>query len=121
VVIGLKRQAVWYPTIFPEKCDGCTGLDAPKCVSFCPHNVYGIFNDKAVVVNPQNCIYGCIACEHVCPRKAIAFPMRAAARQIVQRDKGLLRRVKCRKCGKIFCTNEETDLCFDCRKSLNLK
>ncbi|MEM2569440.1 MAG: hypothetical protein QXT67_05830 [Candidatus Bathyarchaeia archaeon] len=117
----MERQAVWYPTVFPDKCDGCAGFDAPKCIRFCPHNVYGVLNGKAVVVNPQNCIYSCIACEHVCPRKAIVFPMRMSIKQAAQKDKGLLKRVKCIRCGKIFCTNEEIVLCFNCRKSLNLK
>jgi len=71
---------------------------------------------RLLFANPQNCVYGCIACEHVCPRKAIVFPQRVTLRQRVQRDKGLLRKVKCGNCGKIFWTNEDTDLCFKCRK-----
>jgi len=116
VVESLERQAAWYPTIFPDKCDGCTGFETPKCIEFCPHKVFGILDGKAIVANPQNCVYGCIACEHVCPRKAIVFPQRVTLRQRVQRDKGLLRKVKCGNCGKIFWTNEDTDLCFKCRK-----
>jgi NAD-dependent dihydropyrimidine dehydrogenase PreA subunit len=114
--IMAKSQALWYPTIFPDKCNGCVGFEIPKCIEFCPHKVFGILNGKAIVVNPQNCVYGCIACEHVCPKKAIAFPQRMAFRQRVQKDKGLLRKVECRRCGKIFWTNEDTDLCFECRK-----
>ncbi|MEM2578288.1 MAG: 4Fe-4S dicluster domain-containing protein, partial [Candidatus Bathyarchaeia archaeon] len=95
-------QRVWYPTIFPDKCDGCIKFNEARCVKFCPHNVFGIRDGKVIVVNPQNCIYGCVACEYVCPRRAIAFPMRAATRQVAQRDKGLLKRVKCRRGGKIF-------------------
>lgn len=114
----MKREAVWYPTIFSDKCNGCRGFDKPKCIEFCLHDVFGMLDGKAVVINPQNCVYGCIACEHVCPRKAIAFPQRITIRQVAQRDKGLLRRAKCGGCGKIFWTNEDTDLCFDCRKSL---
>lgn len=26
-----------------------------------------------------------------------------------------LRQISCKKCGKIFKTNKDTDLCFDCR------
>ena len=26
-----------------------------------------------------------------------------------------LRQINCKKCGKIFKTNTDTDLCFDCR------
>ncbi|MBS7648586.1 MAG: hypothetical protein QXK89_08730 [Candidatus Bathyarchaeia archaeon] len=112
----MERKAIWYPTIFPDKCDGCAGFDAPKCVEFCPHNVYGILDGKAVVINPHNCVYACVACESICPRKAIAFPKRITMGQREQRDKFLLKKVKCRNCGKIFWTNEETDLCFNCRK-----
>ncbi|MEM2385026.1 MAG: hypothetical protein QXL74_07040, partial [Candidatus Bathyarchaeia archaeon] len=63
-----KVCAPWYPTIFPEKCDGCLRFGEPRCIKFCPHGVYSFIDGKAVVVNPQNCIYGCVACESVCPK-----------------------------------------------------
>ncbi|MEM1539637.1 MAG: hypothetical protein QXW82_07625 [Candidatus Bathyarchaeia archaeon] len=25
----------WYPTVFPEKCDGCAPFDKPRCVEYC--------------------------------------------------------------------------------------
>lgn len=28
-----------------------------------------------------------------------------------------LRQISCKKCGKIFKTNKDTDLCFDCRNT----
>jgi len=45
----LERQAAWYPTIFPDKCDGCAGFETPKCIEFCPHKVFGILDGKAIV------------------------------------------------------------------------
>ena len=38
----MEREAAWYPTIFPDKCDGCAGFETPKCIEFCPHKVFGI-------------------------------------------------------------------------------
>mgnify|MGYP001042414828 CR=1 FL=1 len=108
--------AVWYPTVFPDKCDGCEGLEKPQCIEFCPYGVFELRDGKALVVNPHKCVYGCIACERLCPKKAIAFPQRIAAMPKVPKDKGLLRKVKCRNCGRIFWTNRDTDLCFDCEK-----
>lgn len=112
----MARSAVWYPTVFPEKCDGCEGVEQSQCIEFCPHNVFDLRDDKALVVNPHKCVYGCIACERLCPRKAIAFPQRTAAAPKAIKDKGLLRKVKCRNCGKILWTNRDIDLCFDCEK-----
>jgi hypothetical protein len=34
----------------------------------------------------------------------------------VERKKFLLRKTYCKKCGKIFKTNREVDLCFECEK-----
>ncbi|MPM25345.1 Ferredoxin-3 [bioreactor metagenome] len=48
-----------------EKCVGC-GL----CVTVCPHNVFGIQNKKAVIVNKDNCIE-CGGCMNNCEPKAI--------------------------------------------------
>jgi len=110
-----RNAAAWYPTVFPDKCNGCEGLEAAKCIQFCPHDVFEIRNEKAVVVKPQNCVYGCIACESVCPKKAITFPQRVALTPKAKpKDKGLLHKVKCRKCENIFWTNRDTDLCFEC-------
>ncbi|MEM0049534.1 MAG: ferredoxin family protein [Candidatus Bathyarchaeia archaeon] len=113
-----KVCAPWYPTIFPEKCDGCLRFGEPRCIKFCPHGVYSFIDGKAVVANPQNCIYGCVACESVCPKKAILFPQRTPLGQSFRRDKCLLKRVKCEGCGKIFLTNKDTNLCLDCRRKL---
>jgi len=111
----MERNAVWYPTVFPDRCDGCEGLEVPRCIEFCPHNVFGIRDGKAVVLKPQNCVYGCVSCESVCPRKAIVFPQRTMALpKIKKQDKGLVHKVVCRICGKVFWANTDVDICFDC-------
>ena len=107
----------WYPIIFPDRCDGCQRLEKPRCIQFCPHNVFAIIDNTAVVVNPKNCVNGCTACRPLCPRKAIEFPQ----------DRGFLqgkdrawtagfRKLTCKSCGKTFWADEEKDLCWDCSK-----
>lgn len=32
------------------------------------------------------------------------------------KKESLIRRVTCKRCGKVFKTNSETDLCFSCKK-----
>jgi len=113
-----SSAAVWYPTVFPDKCDGCEGLEQPECIQFCPYGVFELRDGKALVINPHKCVYGCIACERLCPRKAIAFPQRIAAMPKAPKDKGLLRKAKCRNCGKIFWTDRDVDLCFDCETKI---
>ena len=109
------RCAVWYPTIFPDRCDGCKKLEAPRCIQFCPNEVFEIREGKVVVAHPYKCVYGCTACEPVCPKKAISFPKRETASiGVKSRDKGLLRKIVCIKCGKTFWTNREVDICMDC-------
>jgi len=112
-----RPDTIWYPTILPERCDGCNRFRTPKCVDYCPHSVFELRDGKAVVSNPQNCVYGCVACESVCPRKAIVFPQyRAITSTIKCRDKDLLHKVKCRICGKVFWTNRDVNLCFECEE-----
>ncbi len=107
--------AVWYPTIFPDRCDGCKKLEATRCIQFCPNEVFEIREGKVVVAHPYKCVYGCTACEPVCPKKAISFPKRETASiGVKSRDKGLLRKIVCIKCGKTFWTNREVDICMDC-------
>ena len=110
---------MWFPIIIDEKCDGCGGQF--KCIKFCPHGVFEERNGKAWVANPLNCIEGCSACVPVCPRDAIRFPtlqpVRASGTS-KPKDKGLLRKVKCKGCGKTFWTNiENVEYCYDCRRS----
>ncbi|MBC7130029.1 hypothetical protein H5T51_02260 [Candidatus Bathyarchaeota archaeon] len=110
----------WYPTIFPEKCDGCAKYGTPRCVEYCPNGVFAFKEGKAIVANPHKCVYGCTACEPICHTKAITFPRpdfsQGAAAST--KNKGLLRKVICNKCGKTFWTNRESNLCFDCESVL---
>jgi len=64
----------WYPTIFPEKCDGCAPYGKPRCVEYCPNGVFAFINGKAVVANPHKCVTGCTACEPVCHKKSHNLP-----------------------------------------------
>lgn len=105
----------WYPTIFPEKCDGCARFGKPRCVEFCPNGVFAFKDGKAIVAYPNKCVSGCTACEPVCHKKAISFPKpEFAFAQLMSKDKGLLRKITCRKCGKAFWTNRNVELCFEC-------
>ena len=113
-----SSAAVWYPTVFPDKCDGCEGLEQTECIEFCPYGVFELRDGKALMINPHKCVYGCIVYERLCLRKTIAFPQRIAAMPKAPKDKGLLRRVKCNNCGKIFWTNRDVDLCFDCETKI---
>jgi NAD-dependent dihydropyrimidine dehydrogenase PreA subunit len=105
----------WYPTIFPEKCDGCAPYGKPRCVEYCPNGVFAFIDGKAVVANPHKCVSGCTACEPLCHKKAITFPKpQYVTSPMKTGEKGLLRKTTCKKCGKVFWTNRESDLCFDC-------
>jgi len=116
-MLGPSSRSVrsqWYPVVFPDKCDGCQGLDVPKCVEFCPHGVYAILSGKATVVNPQDCVNGCVACRPLCPKGAIEFPQDLG---FMKKDKAWtegLRQLTCTKCGKVFWTDSDRDTCWDC-------
>ncbi len=103
----------WFPTIFLDKCDCCNGTY--KCVNFCPHEVLEVREAKVSVVNPLKCIYGCSACDDLCPKDAIIFPSREETFRSIKK-KSLLQRVICKSCGKKFLTDRETEYCFDCDK-----
>jgi len=107
----------WYPVIYPDRCDGCQGSDKPKCVEFCPHDVFHVRDNKVVVANPQNCVEGCVACMQLCPRKAIDFPSHKSYRRSEKAWTEGLRKAVCKKCGKAFWTNEDKDLCWECESS----
>ncbi|MBO3769813.1 MAG: hypothetical protein QXS51_03355 [Thermoproteota archaeon] len=106
----------WYPIVFPDRCDGCQG-SKPKCIDFCPHNVFALRGGKAFVANPQNCVEGCVSCMPLCPRKAIEFPLHRSFRICERSWTEGLKRITCRKCGRVFWTNEERDLCWECSSS----
>ncbi len=105
-------QGPWFPVLDTDQCDGCRG--AYKCVTFCPHDVFEVRADTVVIVNPLECIDGCSACADLCPKDAILFPQRQGSRRPQRRKTSLLHQVTCRRCGKQFSTNRDTEYCFDC-------
>ncbi|MEM3378318.1 MAG: hypothetical protein QW674_05170 [Candidatus Bathyarchaeia archaeon] len=109
--------SAWYPTIFPEKCDGCVSFEKPRCGEFCTNGVLEMRDGKAVVAQPNKCVSGCTACEPICHKKAISFPKRMNTFSIAKSEnKGLLRKVACPKCGKTYWTNRASAICLDCEK-----
>ncbi|MDD3554318.1 MAG: ferredoxin family protein [Deltaproteobacteria bacterium] len=66
-----RKQIEWHPFIDTNKCTGC-GM----CVTSCRRGVfdYDIAKEKAVVVNPLNCMVGCTSCKTWCYFDAINFP-----------------------------------------------
>lgn len=69
---GIPRQDIpWFPTVDTDTCIGCT-----LCFATCGRSVYDMQDNKAVVVNPLNCMVGCSTCGTVCPVQAITFPTR---------------------------------------------
>jgi len=114
----LMANRPWFPTIYADQCDGCKGIY--KCMHYCPNGVLDVRDDKAFVVNPLGCIYGCSACANLCPKKAIMFPSRAAPYRSIKK-KSLLHQVRCKGCGKRFSTNRDTEYCYDCEDKLKVK
>jgi len=109
----------WFPIIFSDKCDGCAKTGKPRCVEFCPNNVYTFENGKAVVANPANCgkdcgIANCSACAPLCHNRAISFPMKEAVPLQPAKVDSTFRRAVCPKCKKQYWTDRKTDLCMDC-------
>jgi NAD-dependent dihydropyrimidine dehydrogenase PreA subunit len=69
---GIPRKDIpWHPTVDADTCIGCT-----LCFATCGRSVYDMQDNKAVVVNPLNCMVGCSTCGTVCPVEAISFPDR---------------------------------------------
>ena len=48
-----------------DKCTGCG-----KCVEVCPHGVFAIENEKAVIIDKNSCME-CGACAQNCPVSAV--------------------------------------------------
>ena len=65
----LARRVDWGPTVDAELCTGCR-----TCVDFCHNGVWGITDDKAVVVAKSSCVVGCSHCATLCEAGAITFP-----------------------------------------------
>lgn len=107
----------WFPIIYTDRCNGCIGLEKPRCVQYCPNGVFSLKDKLVIVTNPHKCIDLCNSCEPVCPKKAIAFPKKTStAIKIKNMKKNLIRKTKCIVCGKIYWTNRETDICYDCER-----
>ena len=114
----------WFPIIFSEKCDGCTGAGKPRCVEFCPNGVFTIEDRKAIVTYPARCggdcsPIHCSACAPVCHNKAISFPIGVGydAKLVVSDKKDIIRKTTCEACKKQYWTNREDNICFDCEKN----
>jgi NAD-dependent dihydropyrimidine dehydrogenase PreA subunit len=122
VIILGDGTGPWFPIILDEKCDGCAKTGKPRCIEFCPNGVFDYRNRKAVVAYPIKCGNGCStihcsACAPLCHNRAISFPTKNAMyQQEAKNKKDLLRKTKCQVCGKLFWTNREPDVCFDCEK-----
>ncbi len=114
----------WFPTIYSDKCDGCAKAGKPRCVEFCPNNVFTFKEGKAEVTNPAKCGVGssdahCSACAPLCHKKAIVFPNSFSSRSLQkgEESKSLLRKTNCEICGKIYWTNRSGNICFGCEKN----
>lgn len=69
---GVPREEIdWHPSVDEDSCIGCG-----TCVTGCNRLVYRFDYDrkKAVVVDPLNCMVGCVTCMNTCPSHAISFP-----------------------------------------------
>jgi NAD-dependent dihydropyrimidine dehydrogenase PreA subunit len=66
--MGEKRGRFVAPIIDETKCDGCG-----RCVELCSTGALALRDGKAVVVNPEACLYEGI-CEDICPQGAIGRP-----------------------------------------------
>jgi len=63
-----EKSGFLAPIVDETRCDGC-GL----CVELCSTRVLALKDGKAVVVNPEACLYEGV-CEDICPRGAIDRP-----------------------------------------------
>lgn len=61
-------EGSWLPWIDEQLCTGYG-----DCVAACPTGALGMVNDRAVLVQPDACLY-CAQCEMVCPVDAITLP-----------------------------------------------
>jgi CDP-4-dehydro-6-deoxyglucose reductase len=69
---GIPREQIdWHPTVDEAACIGCG-----TCITGCGRLVYrfDFERKKPLVVDPLNCMVGCITCANTCPTHAISFP-----------------------------------------------
>lgn len=68
--MGIPRENIpWFPVIGEDKCTNCG-----SCLDFCSNNVFEAGGSATRVINPNNCVVGCSACQKVCSSDAIIFP-----------------------------------------------
>lgn len=87
--MGIPREKVpWQPAVDEAACIGCG-----DCLETCPNDVFTLsdVDDRAVVVNPGNCVVLCDKCAEFCPADAISFPDKEATKKLIS---GLLREMK---------------------------
>ena len=95
---GIPRSQIkWHPIIDKNKCTQCL-----TCVSFCKQGVYEEKEGKPVVVNPLNCVVGCVGCESICPNQAIRHPPKDYLEKLAGKEKPT---VSCCSVGK--CCSDE--------------
>lgn len=118
-VVKIRVSLPWFPIVNADKCDGCVHTGTPRCVEFCPNGVFTFQGGKAVVSYPAKCGGGCStvhcsACAPLCHKRAIVFPSNHTVVREEVKDKELIRQTTCEICGKVYWTNREKDVCFDC-------
>lgn len=76
---GISRAEIdWHPIIDEAKCTACLA-----CVKKCSHGVFVERGGRPVVVNPQNCVVGCIGCQKVCLTGAISHSPKEYLKKLV--------------------------------------
>jgi NAD-dependent dihydropyrimidine dehydrogenase PreA subunit len=68
---GKSKTVKWFPKIDYKKCKNCR-----SCFHFCAKGVYDIDleKNKVIVAHPEKCVFGCTACDKICPAHAISHP-----------------------------------------------
>ncbi len=82
---GVPREEIeWHPHIDESKCTGC-GM----CITSCGREVfeYDEGKNKAVVVNPLQCMVGCTSCMTWCIFNAIGFPDPQYVKDLIKEKK----------------------------------
>jgi thioredoxin reductase (NADPH) len=60
-------SSIFLPQINSDHCIGCE-----LCIRACPHQVLGLVNGVAAIVNAEACTYSGI-CQEICPTEAISL------------------------------------------------
>jgi NAD-dependent dihydropyrimidine dehydrogenase PreA subunit len=70
----MMSRGSWFPIIYTDRCNGCLGLEKPRCVQYCPNGVFSLKDKLVIVTNPHKCIDLCNSCEPVCLKKSDSLP-----------------------------------------------